>query len=278
MRLAIRVGVGLLGLLLLAGLGLYVASEAVYRHRVEVPLIPIVAATDPGAVARGDHLSKIYGCSGCHGKNLQGELWSENPMLAKLYTTNLTRVLPNYTDAQIVRAVRGGVRADGSALWSMPSESWIDVTDAEMADLIAFLRSVPVGGEPTPRVWLGPIGRIGLLTKEFQASTVYVDEARSKPSFDAGPAFARGRHLAATVCSECHRSDLKGDGMGSPDLLIAASYDLPLFTRLMRTGIGMDGKEHGLMTEVARSRFVHLTDQDVADLHGYFTARAERMD
>ena len=53
------------------------------------------------------------------------------------------------------------------------------------------------------------------------------------------------------------------------------SYGLPEFTRLMRTGIGADGKEHGLMTAVAKSRFHLLADQEIADLHAYLVARAQ---
>ena len=54
-----------------------------------------------------------------------------------------------------------------------------------------------------------------------------------------------------------------------------SSYGLPEFTRPLRTGIGADGNEHGLMTEVARARFHLLTDQEIADLHAYLIARAQ---
>jgi hypothetical protein len=56
---------------------------------------------------------------------------------------------------------------------------------------------------------------------------------------------------------------------------VIRSYGLPEFARLLRTGIGADGKEHGLMSVVAKSRFHHLTDQEIADLHAYLVARAK---
>ena len=43
----------------------------------------------------------------------------------------------------------------------------------------------------------------------------------------------------------------------------------------MRTGIGVDGKEHGLMTAVAKSRFKHFSDDEIAGLHAYLVARAQ---
>lgn len=269
-------GLSLAGLLVVAVAGAWIASEVILRRKVEVPLPVIRASTDPAAVARGEHLAVIYGCSGCHEKGLTGSKWQDDFWSGRLYTSNLTRAMPRYTDAQLARAIKGGVKADGSPLWGMPSESWIDVTDAEMADLLAWLRTHPPTGAETPPMRVGPLGRLHLLQGKIKPTTDYVIEARAMPSFDAGPAFARGRHLAATVCSECHGSDLKGRPGDTPDLLMAAAYDLPLFTRLMRTGIGMDDKEHGLMTEVARGRFVHMTEQEVTDLHAYLTERAKR--
>jgi hypothetical protein len=61
-----------------------------------------------------------------------------------------------------------------------------------------------------------------------------------------------------------------------PDLAVAAAYDLPRFARLLRTGIGRDGKDHGLMSEVARGWLKYLSDDQIAGLHAYLVARAAR--
>lgn len=258
--------------------GLYGVSEAMIRRKVEAPLVRISAATDPGAVARGRQLAQLYGCNGCHEANLQGAKWVDSWWTGRLYPANLTKVMPDYTDAELARAIRGGVKPDGSLLWAMPSESWVAVTDAEMRDLLAFLRSHRPAGEPTPALRFGPKARFDILRGETRPTIAWVAEAREKRAFDAGAAFARGRHLAETVCSECHGSDLKGRPGDTPDLTIGASYDLAGFTTLMRTGIAADGKPRGLMTEVSRGRFSHFTERDIADLHGYLVARAERME
>ena len=273
-----RIAIGLAAALVLALAGLYGVSEAMIRRKTEAPLAAVSAATDVGAVARGRQLALLYGCMGCHEANLQGAVWDESAMMGRLYTSNLTRAMPHYTDAELARAIRAGVRPDGSALWGMPSESWIRTTDAEMADLLAFLRSWKAAGKATPRATFGPLARWQVITGELEPTSAWVTRAKASPSFDAGPAFARGRHLAETVCSECHGSDLKGRPGDTPDLMIAASYDLPSCTTLMRTGVAADGKEKGLMTIVSKGRFSHFSEQDVADLHGYLTARAERME
>jgi hypothetical protein len=56
---------------------------------------------------------------------------------------------------------------------------------------------------------------------------------------------------------------------------VIGAYGLPEFTRLLRTGIGVDGKEHGLMSEVAKARFRHFSDEEIAALHAYLSARAQ---
>lgn len=273
----IRIGAVVAGVLIVVFVGgVYAISEAKIRSIETLPLPNVHAATDAGAVARGARLATIYGCGGCHGFGLEGKDWGGDVLHGRLYTANLTRAMPHYSDPQLARAIRQGVRPDGSPLWGMPSESWIDVTDAEMADLLAWLRTFRPAGAPTPPVTFGPLTRLKMVFGHDPRTTAYVVEARARPPFDGGAEFDGARHLASVACSECHRSDFKGDpGEGTPDLLIAAAYDLPLFTRLMRTGIGMDDKEHGLMTEVSKERFSHLTDQEIAALHAYLTARAE---
>ena len=44
----------------------------------------------------------------------------------------------------------------------------------------------------------------------------------------------------------------------------------------MRTGKPVSGKELRLMSGVARGRFAHFTDREVAELYAYLKVRAER--
>lgn len=269
--------VAVVGLIVLAFAVLYGGSEIIIRSKPETPMPTIVAASDPGAVARGAYIGRVSGCDGCHGRDLQGGEWHGSGFWnSRVYTANLTRVVPRYTDSQLARAIRSGVRADGTQLWSMPSETWTTMTDAEVADVIAWLRTHPATGPERPRESFGPLGRLKVLPGRTKSTPAWVADAKAHPAFDAGPSFARGRHLAVTVCSECHNSDLKGREGDTPDLLIAASYDLPGFTKLMRTGVAMDGKTKGLMSEVAVENFSAFTDADIAAIHAYLTARAER--
>lgn len=274
-RIAGRAVAGLAVLAVAGAAAVFGYSEWLIRRPVDEPLVAVTAASGPEAVARGERLSALYGCSGCHGGDLHGDFVSEEPGVMTSHAANLTRVIWDYDDAELARAFRAGVRHDGSALWAMPSESWVAVTDAEAADLIAFLRTHQPSGEAQPAPRLGLRGRWLLVTGRLPLTPAWVAEARARPPLDAGPAFERGRHIASTVCSECHASDLTG--RDSPDLMIAASYDREGFRRLMRTGRPIDDRDLGLMGEVARGRFVHFTDDEIDALHAYLVARAERM-
>ena len=92
-----------------------------------------------------------------------------------------------------------------------------------MAALIAHIRSLPRGGERLSGIEWGPIGRFVLATGGLPAQRDRIEEFRVRQPFDAGPANAAGRRLAAIQCGECHGADLGGGeptpGVVSPGLV-----------------------------------------------------------
>jgi mono/diheme cytochrome c family protein len=234
------------------------------------------AASDQQHIDNGKRLAVVFGCTHCHGADLRGEVLVDEPMMAVLYASNLTLAAQRMTDAQLAQAIRQGVRIDGRALFVMPSEMYVHLKDDELAAVLGYLRSLPPGGSPTLPVQVGPIGRLGLVMREFLPVPELVATARQKlPLVIDG--HAQGRHVALTACSECHGPDLAGLP-GSPDLAIAAAYDAEAFRRLMRTGVGRgDRPLKELMSESSRVRFAHFTGEEVAALHAYLKARAEAL-
>ena len=59
----------------------------------------------------------------------------------------------------------------------------------------------------------------------------------------------------------------------TPPLVVAKAYSREQFGRLMHTGIGIGERELGLMSEVAKMRFTHLTVNEVDDLYDYLQSR-----
>lgn len=268
---------GLVGLVAIGVTSVYAASEIIIRKAEPKAAVSIAAAHDAGAVARGQRIAKVYGCHDCHGADLTGRLFFDEMPIARIAGPNLTLELARQGDADIARAIRTGVAADGRALWIMPSQAFSRLSDAETSDLLAYLRTFPARGARQPAKQIGPVGRLGLVLGKFKSEPQRIrDDARLTPPPalpDLGPAHARGRQLVR-ACVECHGMDLKGTEMaGAPDLSIAAAYEPADFERLLRTGVGMGGKKLGLMSESAPGRFNTWSHEEIAALQDYLRAR-----
>jgi cytochrome c553 len=97
--------------------------------------------------------------------------------------------------------------------------------------------------------------------------------------FDATHDWAR--YMVRATCGECHGVTLTGnvwpgEARSPPDLNVAGAYTRADFHQLMRTGVAAGGRQVGLMSQVARGRFSHLTDAEVDAIYDYLVARAAR--
>jgi cytochrome c553 len=212
------------------------------------------------ALRHGRRLARVLGCEGCHGADLTGRPWEEEPDFALSFSSNLTRTVPDYTDAALERAIRFGLRPDGSELWGMPSEIFTRLDGADMAALIAHLRTLRPAGAVHSRIVFGPRGRRDVARGDFRPAPRLAREG-----LNVWPARLDGRHdlaryMTRATCGECHRLELRGDPPGTPDLVVAGAYTRDQFRHLMR--------------QVARGRFAHFTDGEVDAIYDYLVARA----
>jgi mono/diheme cytochrome c family protein len=124
---------------------------------------------DSGTLARGQYLAAIMDCGGCHtGGALIGkpdpalalagsQIGFQIPELGTFYPPNLTpdreTGLGAWSAAEIVAAVRTGVRPDGRILAPvMPWHAYAALTDADAAALAAYLKSIPPVRNATPPI------------------------------------------------------------------------------------------------------------------------------
>jgi cytochrome c553 len=228
-------------------------------------------------VAHGKRLATVMGCVSCHGPKLDGHLFEENPAFAVAWSSNLSRILPDWSDAQIEATLRTGRRPSGSALWFMPTFAHSKLSASDMRDLVGYLRTVPPTGTLHPAIATGPQWKAALAAGFQDSAAQAVRLAASEP-VDLGPATAHGRYLATIACAECHSPKLEGprdpQPGDPPDLKVAAAYSPADFTRLLRTGKAAGGREVGLMSQEARHRLYALSDDEIARIHAYLTARA----
>lgn len=277
-----RVRVVTLVAILVAPIGfvahVYLSNARLLEHRYPLDLVSLPVASGVEAVQRGKRLADLTGCTDCHGADLRGKLFIDDGWWrGRYYASNVTLKARTYSDAELASVVRNGVRPDGRGVIAMPAFAFVRLTDDEMADIIAFVRSLPAGGSDPPGHHIGPLDHWNLWRGVGpRISISYVTDERARQPADAGARHAAARHLVGIVCAECHRGDLGGNGWdsGAPDLRVIGSYGVADLTRLLRTGIGVDGKEHGLMTLVSRDRLHKLSDQEIAGIHAYLVARS----
>ncbi|HEX6644335.1 MAG TPA: c-type cytochrome [Gemmatimonadales bacterium] len=264
---------GLAALVLVALGAVYLLSGRAIGRTYDVPLATVALPADSAALAEGERLARVRGCLGCHGDRLQGTVFFDEPGVAKLTAGNLTRAARRYSDAELARIIRHGVRPDGSSVFGMPSQTYFHLTDADLGKILAFVRSVPETDGPDSELEARLLGRVGILVKQYHPSAVLADSAARLAAAD--PDTGLGHYLAKSVCTECHGLDLGGEGgMQTPALSIASAYSPEAFTRLMREGIALDGTEKGLMTAVAKGRFSWMTDAEIMALWEYLSGRS----
>jgi len=225
--------------------------------------------------------ARVLGCFSCHGEGLRGNKMIDEPILATVWAPNLTQVASHATDEELARAIRQGISDEGTPLMIMPSEVYQNLSDQEVAALIAMIRKLPRGGSVTPEKSVGPIGRLGLVMGKFKTAPELVEEYGERGPIPAGPQNEAGRRLAVLNCSGCHNADLTGKevrpGSTSPDLAIVGAYDPMAFKTLLRTGKPAGGQTLRMMGPTARSDLSHMTDSEIDQLYAYLRARAEKV-
>lgn len=265
---------GLIGLLLAAAAVVWLLGGRVMNRRYDAPTVTAIPIpTDSASLAEGERLAKIRGCPGCHEQDLAGGVLFEAPFLGRIVATNLTRVVREYSDTELIRAIRYGVKPNSRSVMVMPSTMLSPLTDHDLGAIIGYLKSRPAVDRELPTFRLGLLGRFFLWRDVFWMDADRIDMTASRPNLDLIEPASLGRYLALTSCTECHGIDLMGaESSGTPALVIVAGYREEQFSRLMRTGVPMDGRELGLMAGVARSRFVHFTDAEMAALYAFLNA------
>ncbi len=124
---------------------------------------PVSVPTDTVSRAEGERIFGFRGCLACHGKQLQGSVYLSDAALGQVIATNLTvgsgGVGRQYDDEDWVRAIRYGLRPDGTPLLFMPATEFYYLSDEDLGRVIAFIKSVPAVDNQLPASTLSLTGR-----------------------------------------------------------------------------------------------------------------------
>jgi cytochrome c553 len=252
----------LLGFAVIFGL-----SEWRMRRAYEAPLVPLHAARPADPVA-GEHWARLVGClSGCHGDEGEGGREHIEGIVTHTAPT-LSDVLPSYSDAELARLIRYGVKRDGRSAIGMTSYTFWPLGDREIADIVARLRQLPATPPLPRRLDLTLRGRVALVTGVWKVSAAQVD--RTIPRWGELPRrtpFERGRYLASVICSECHGLDFRGIALeGAPSLVVVAAYDPGQFRTLIRENRAIGGRR---IDPMGWTPGVGFSDEEIGDLYAF---------
>ncbi len=249
----------------------YAVSEWKMRRSYDAPLAPVRAA-DPADPVAGMHMAKVVGCwAGCHGKVGEGG-FEEIDGIHKSAAPTLSQVLPQYSDEELVRLIRYGVKRDGRSSIGMISYATWPLGDQDLINIVAHLRAQPILPHVPRSHEFTLRGRWAMVTGKWGVDAELVD--RSLPRWGELPRntpFERGRYLASVVCTACHGLDFRGSALErSPPLAIVATYSQEQFRHLLRTARSVSERDLPAMRWV---RDVDFTDQEIGDLYEFLRVR-----
>jgi mono/diheme cytochrome c family protein len=251
---------GLVLLVLIVGLfGFAFAEARAFDSSVgrvyDVPLPKIERATDPAAIARGRHLAESLGeCMICHGDDMAGGRAEKMGPLGTVILPNARARAARYSDGELARLIKHGIKRDGHTVRLMPSVSYTWWPDEDVAALIGWLRSEPpAAGDPG----VFEVRTMGKVLDRFDS--IPIDQARRidhehLPVAPAPAPDASYGYYVGTACRGCHGPTLSGGPIpgAPPDLAVPRnltphetglkgwSYDD--FTTVLRTGKRRSGE------------------------------------
>jgi mono/diheme cytochrome c family protein len=203
----------LLALVVVAAIGVFVASSQRLQRRFVVPEEALSIPTDAASIARGERLVHTRGCLECHGPQGRGGVFLRAMPVMELRPSNITPGGPTarWRGSDWTRAVRHCVRPSGVGIPFMPCGDYRFIDDTDLGEMVAYLRSLPASSKvPGPSV-LGPVGRVLFLKGDLPYLVAELIDHRA-PVVSAppsGPTVAYGRYLAAG-CTGCHGPTYSG--------------------------------------------------------------------
>lgn len=209
----VGIGLGILAGVILVGLGVaYGASTSKQARTYDVIGANFTIPNDPALLAEGERLFVSRGCGdgNCHRGDAGGGIFELGP-LGSLSPANLTVVTAGWQGADWDRAVRHGLHRDGTSLVFMPAADFVNMSDRELATIVAYVRSLPRVERELPPNNIGMLGRVldlAGMVPLFPASVID-HEAVSAVDPEPGRTVEYGEYLAH-LCQGCHGPHFSG--------------------------------------------------------------------
>ena len=246
----------------------------------------------PERLARGKYLVQgVLNCEVCHtpsdwsqhgapsvpNMELAGQILPLGGVPGTAVAPNITpdpTGAANWTDDEIARAIREGIKHDGTTLFPvMPYREYKNLSDEDLASVVVYLRSLPAVHNPLPPSKINfPVNLL------VRSAPEPVTSAVPPPATDQ---ISRGKYLVSVGCG-CHNVVEKlpyagGESLvgpwGSvvsanitPDASGISYYTEQTFITALRTGYVGARKLNSIMPF---GKFKNLTDDDLKSMYAY---------
>jgi mono/diheme cytochrome c family protein len=268
---------GLLGLVLLAMIVLSIIAQNRLNRRYEIFVDPITIPDGKIERARGEHLVRaVSACTSCHGPDLGGQPFIDEPIVGQIYAPNLTSGVggkaSQFDSEDWVRVLRHGVDPTGRPLLFMPAQHFRYYSDTDLGAIITYILSAPPVNRETPPRRLSLTGRILFTLGAFGEMPVELIDHRNEPPAprpeDASPDYGEFLIIVGT-CKDCHGENLAG-GRAGPDDPFAPNltpggelvgWTEEDFFTLIRTGVHPSGRS--IDPTMPWQFFRHMTDTEL---------------
>jgi mono/diheme cytochrome c family protein len=252
-------------------------------------------AEESGPVADGRYQAILGDCEGCHtapgGKPFAGGTVLETPF-GKIAAPNITpdrdTGIGSWNEADFRQALREGVSPGGKRLYpAMPYPAYASMSDADVASLWAYIRSVaPIRHAVEANLLPFPFN---IRTLMMGWNWLYFRPARFAPTAGKSAAWNRGAYLVTGPghCGACHtpKSFLGGDsaaaltgaslqGWFAPEITSAKPHGVGNLSEddivaYLKTGWNAHGVASGPMADVVEHSTSQMTDADLKSIAVY---------
>ncbi len=252
----------LIGLVLLLAVALYAKARTESAAKYTVQAEPISVPSDARSIDRGHHLATIL-CMECHTSDMGGDPhFFEGGPLGSTASPNLTPgkggLSADYSNADLVLAIRHGVKRDGTSVFLMSSQNFAYLSDQDLGALIAYIRALPpVDREtPEPHVRLTFLGGVLYGAGAF-GHLLRASEIQKMGDLPAAPPVGMtanyGNYLVnINGCRDCHGAQLAGGKPSAPGSPLAPNltpggelraWSEADFAKTLRTGVTPTGDQ-----------------------------------
>jgi len=240
-RLLKWVGGVILLFVILGLVEIYFSSQKRLNRVYEVSNEYVSIPNDENSIKRGKHIFQFRGCEACHSKGggytvtdeefglqahlnlpsqdvplMEGNVYMDDPAVGNVIASNLTSgeggVGSDYSDAGWVKAIRHGVRMDGTPLLFMPSTEFYFLSDEDLGAVIAYIKTALPMDNVLPKSKVSFLGRVVMTLVPqitfIPAELIPHDAVRPvAPQVGVTPEY--GEYLTHS-CKVCHGLNMSG--------------------------------------------------------------------